>query len=223
MLDLRGDFAAVVDGLEPITLRMPGVASVSVPMAHRGQVDAAEVEASNGQLRQSDTVWQWESDPATPLVKPPLGSTILDRHLSVWTILAIRLQVMSHKWEAVCRDLAVAAGLNNAITLLQATYTRDSNGEAIATWTAVSEGLRARVQPTDATAEVQLGADQVKREVRITVEEPIDSDLIAGGVHLRVVDASDRHYIVTGYEQSERIDTLPVLLAVAADAVEVSE
>jgi len=218
--DPRDDFGTIVDGLEPITLRMTGESPVSVPLAHRNQISTEEVEASNGQLKQSDTVWQWPADPAQPLVKPPLGSTIRDQHLTVWTILAIRLQVMSHKWEAVCRDLAIEAGLNNAITILQATYTRDNSGEAIATWTVLSSGLRARVQPVDSEAEVLHGADQVTAEARILVEEPLPAAWLAGGVHLRVVDASGNHYTVTGYEQSERIDVLPALLAVAADAVE---
>lgn len=223
MFDPSADFEMVVDGLEPITLRATGQPAVSIPLAHRGQLSAAEAEASNGQLKQSDAVWQWCADPAEPLVMPPLGSTILDRSLAVWTILAIRLQVMSHKWEAVARNLAVEAGLNNAIILLGATYARDASGEARATWTALASGLRARVQPVTAAAEVEQGADQVARDVRITVEEPLDSDWLAGGVHLRAIDSAGRHYLVTGYEQSERIDVLPVLLAVAADAVEVPE
>jgi len=218
-----GDFEAIVDGLEPVTLRVAGEPSVSIPLAHRGHVSAAEAEASNGQLRQSDTVWQWPSDPSTPLVQPVLGSTILDGALQVWTILAVRLLVLSHVWEAVCRNLAVEAGLNNAVTILRATYTRDDSGEAIPAWSVFQSGLRARVQPVTSEAEVTLGADRVAAEVRIVIEESLPAAWIAGGVHLRAIDASGQHYTVTGYEQSERIDVLPALLAVASEAVEYEE
>jgi hypothetical protein len=223
MFDPSGDFETIVDGLEPITLRATGKPSVSVPLAHRGNVSAEEAEASNGQLKQSDTVWQWPSDPAEPLESPALGSTILDGALNVWTILAIRLQVLSHAWEAVTRNLAVEAGLNNAVTILRATYTRDASGEAIPTWSVLSSGLRARVQPVDSEADVLQGADQVTAEVRIVLEASAPAAWLAGGVHLRAVDASGNHYTVTGYEQSERVDVLPALLAVAASSVEYEE
>jgi len=213
--DPSGDFASIMDGLEAVTLRVPEQPAQSIANAHRGQVGAEEAEASGGYLRQSDTVWQFPASEVTGA--PPLGSVIEGAAGDRWTILAINLQVLSSKWEAACRNMAVEERLDDTVSLHRATYTRDANGEAIATWSVLLAAVKARIQPIASEANVAMDGDQASQEWRVVLEQSLDADVAAGTVDMRVIDSADNEYTVVRYEQSERIDVLPALICRKVD------
>ena len=206
--DPSGDFASIVDGLEAVTLSVSGLADQSILNAHRNQVSTAEVEASNGQTKQGDTIWQWPLS-ETP-TQPVLGSTIVDGDGDTWTILIVNEQVLASKWQATCRDLAVEANLNTLVTIQSATYAKGEHGDAVPTWADAYTSVRARVQEIDQTTEVEHDADETAKRYRIILAADLSIDTV--GADYRVIDADDEIYSIVSYEQPARIDVLPVLV-----------
>jgi len=156
--DPTTDFEDIVDGLEAVTLSVSGLDDQAISNAHRNQVSSAEVEISNGQVRQDDTIWQWPASESP--TRPLLGSTITDADGDVWTILSIHEQVMGTKWSAVCRKLDVEDTESTLITIQSAAYSKGTHGELEATWSDAYTEVRARVQPLDQTPEVEHDADE---------------------------------------------------------------
>ncbi len=205
--DPSSDFGDIVDGLEAVTLSVSGIDDQAIVRAHRNQVTNQQVEASNGQTRQGDTIWQWAIS-ETP-TRPILGSTITDGDSEVWTILQIAEQVLASKWSATCRDLAVEANLDTLITIQQATYAKSDAGAAVPTWADVYTDVRARVQPVDQLPELDHDRDETERRYRVILASDLAISTV--GADWRVVDADGDIYAIEKYERAERIDTLPAL------------
>lgn len=209
MFDPSGDFEDIVDGLEAVTLAVSGLSDQAIAKAHRNQVTNAEVEASNGLARMGDTIWIWST--AEVAIRATLGSTITDADSRIFTILGIDLRVLSNTWAATCRELAVEARADTLIDIQQATYSKGEHGSAVPSWADVYTDVRARIQPFEQVPEVEHDRDETERRYRIILETELVMDTI--GSDWRVVDADGDLYIVERYEQAERIDTLPVIVA----------
>jgi len=207
--DPSGDFAEIVDGLEAATLSVSGLADQSILNAHRNQVTNTEIEASNGKVRQGDTVWQWPIS-ETP-TRPVLGSTITDGDGRAWTILQIHKQVMSSKFSAVCRERKVEEIAATLITIQVATYAKGTHGALEPTWANVYTEVRAKVQPVDQTLEVEHDADETADMYRIILAAELAISTVTASY--RVIDADYQVYSILSYEQAGRIDTLPVIVA----------
>lgn len=208
MVDFAADFADVVNGLETVTLAYRNGSSVTINHAHRRAVTWKEIEASGGDVRAGDTVWQWPQSESA--AQPPLGSTLTDSAGDVWTILGINpSHQITAKWTAVCRQLAVEERLDTLVTIQVATYTKDDWGVAVPTWADAYTDVRARVQPVTQTPDVAHDADEVEQLVRIMLESDL---VIVPGADYRVIDSDLEIYQVVRYEQAERIDALPVLV-----------
>ena len=207
--DPSGDFAEVVDGLEAVTLAVSGLADQSILNAHRNQITNAEIEASNGFARQGDTVWQWPVS-ETP-TRPILGSTLTDGDSRTWTILTIFKQVLSSKWSAVCRELAIEETSDTLITIQVATYTKGTHGAPEPAWANVYTSVRAKIQAIDQTPEVEHDADETAEIYRIILAANLSISTVSAAY--RVIDADGQIYHVIRYEQPSRIDALPVIVA----------
>ena len=83
--DAAGDFAQVVDGLEPVTLRRAGtLEEVPIAAAWRFSQVQTDAEAGSGFTFQTDCEWQF---PWNEAVAPPrVGDDILDDDGHEWTI-----------------------------------------------------------------------------------------------------------------------------------------
>ena len=208
--NISGDFAKVVDGLEAVTLtyRDGSSTEVAVTHAHRREIGWREAERSGGDAKAGDTVWRWPASEAATLA--PLGSTITDSDGTVHTILEVgeSHQVLG-QYRARTRDLAHEARLDTLVTVQSATYAKDADGVAVPTWADAYTSVRAKVQPEQHAAEVEHGADEVERMVRIVLAADL---AIVPGADYRVVDSDGEVYTVVRYEQTERIDVLPVLV-----------
>src|SRR5688572_12757410 len=112
--DAAGDLAAIVDQLEEVTFRRRGKSGATViPHALRRRVQLREARPSAGAVTKSETVWHLPVGEL--LVTPRLGDTIVDAQDQTWTILDIERTEALGNWRLLCRNLAVAAGLDQLV------------------------------------------------------------------------------------------------------------
>jgi len=178
------DFAAITDGLEPITLlrrETPGVPDESIPHALRRAVDTAEVVGDNrktiesdGRYTAADAAW---SLPATEVSQPPrLGDVLRDAAGRRWTILEVRLVALGARWRCRTRELSIANGLEDTIDVLKAVYSKSESGAVETTWTVLHEGVRGRIQPLETRIAAENSAETSVHRCRIILEESFDLD-----------------------------------------------
>ena len=206
------DDLLVVDGFMPMTLEVSGLDDVAVDCIDK-MVNYKEMASSNGQLRQGDRIFAWQSKNTT---RPALGSVLVDEDGVDWTILTLRYTPQQATYEAGCRALAVEAGLDNYATVLRANaYTKNDSGEAVPTWTEITSDIPARWQPLQEEAQVFEDADYTRTTYQVTFgDEPTDNPTELAGSNYRLVDTDGNHYRVLEYVQEERIDKLPYAIVV---------
>lgn len=213
LVDISQDLL-LCDNLDSATLKVSGLADValddcivSVPATWR------ELDPSGGQIIRKGTLFVWPADRSD---MPPLGAQILDSNGDYWTILRLEYKQHVETLEATCVNLAVEAGLNNVATVLRANvYTKNSAGEAIPTWTEIATGIPARWQPLTEEAQIFEDADFTRTTYRVTFgSPPITTPSELAGGNYRIVDGDGNRYRVTEYIQEDRIDRLPVAIAV---------
>ena len=130
MFDPSNDLSTVADGLETVTLlrrgRTPGDAGTLIAHALRRAITAGEAAVINtGDVRKqvpsggrqlaNDLVWH------LPVVElpdaPQLGDVILDGDGRRWTILTVKLATLGARWRCETRDVGIAVGLDDAISV----------------------------------------------------------------------------------------------------------
>lgn len=205
--DPSTDFEDVVDGLEAVTLIRRGREPTAITDALQRALSTTEITASDGEYLAGDVRWHV---PVVQLVLDPrLGDRIKDAAGNYWTILSRRLDTLEHRWRLVCRDVAIAYGLNDTITILQASYSKGSGGAAEKTWTEWRTGVRARVQEIDA----QVDTEHESRIIRRRFEVYIGSDLDVNHRH-RVQAGDGTLYRVTGTSGKGQLGQLQTIQAV---------
>jgi len=210
-LSISDDFASIVDGLEEVTLVVAGRADVAVTSAHRNQLAMDDPDQAAGEVRRGSTVWQWPLS-ETP-ERPPLGSVIVDDAGNRHTILELAEQVLGSKYSAVTVNLAVKAGLDNLVVIEQATYAKDSHGEAVPTWETIVEDVQARVQPISQQTAIEHGQDATEASCEILLADDLSGlSIDPVGADYRVTDAAGDVYRLDQYVRPERLDALPKLL-----------
>jgi len=206
MFDPSADLPAVVDGLEPITLRRHGVVLSTIARAWRGPVTDRETTASGGRVVASDVHWHLPVSECR--TAPALGDVLLDRNENRWTVLSVAGSALLGRWDCTCRDLEVAHGLNDVITVQRAVYTKDPEGAASEHWHTWRSGVRARIQPLA----VQVSADaenlHTTRRYRVFMVDDLEVDHTC-----RIVAADGSTYRIvasTGAEQIGALQTIDV-------------
>lgn len=210
-LDVAGDLNAV-DGSEQVTLRQPGgSASIVIDGALRRHVGASgspgetrEAAPSAGIHTASDVVWHLPVEALCTM--PELGATITDGEGVDWTVLEVSRETLGTRWRCRTRALAIAAGLDQLITIEQAVWTKDAAGAAHAKWKTWREGVRARIQPVSGDIDQQHAMRHTRTTHRVYLAERIELD-----ENKRIVAADGRTYHVLGFEMPERIDKLMVV------------
>jgi head-tail adaptor len=203
-LDLTDDLNCV-DGRQAVTLWPPdGGAAVAVAGAVRRGLARREREASQGKYLAADCRWHL---PADQVPAPPApGTRIADSAGETWTVLEVQPAALGSRWVCHARNLAIAGGLTQRITLQRAAWTKDAHGAAVAAWSDHLVGLRARLQPEGATIGEAADRPATRGRCRIYLAEPVAVD-----EGFRVLHGDDV-YTIVAYERPERIDELPVLL-----------
>lgn len=196
--DPSSDFAAVVDGTESVTMRRTDASETIVANVLRRAATTREAEPTEGQVQQADAVFHL---PIANLATPPApGEAIIDSDAVVWTVLAVARHVITGRWRCTARNVVIAAGLDNRVTIQIAQFTAGSHGSAEPIWVDWKVNLPARIQPlatTPGNPQQRLAPEQT--HVVYVVEELALADLA------RVVDADGKIYRVERFERAERI------------------
>jgi len=211
--DPSDDLAKVADGTETVTLlrrgATPGSPGTVLSGVLRGPAATAEPIVGNrhevrrradthGKLLAHDLVWHL---PADQLDEPPRpGDVVLDGSGGRWTILEAESVTLQTRWRANTRNLAVAHGLDDTVTILKATYAKGTGGAAEPTWHTWRAGVRARIQAQGASMDTEHRSRRTAARYRIFVDEDLPLD------HTHRVQGPDgTSYRILGTSGAERL------------------
>jgi hypothetical protein len=207
------DFVAITDGTETVTLLRRGsdsgdggtliahalrraISTGEAPIVNRG--DVHKNPASGGHCIAALLAWHL---PVAELSETPrLGDVILDGQQQRWTILAVKRTTLGARWRCETRNVSVAFGLDDTISVLKA-----ASGSEWRTW---KTGIRARIQPIDSKIAADAATPYTTRHYRVFVEEDLDLD------HTCCIRGPDGTlYTITGTVGGDRIGELQVIEA----------
>jgi hypothetical protein len=216
--DPTDDFAVVSDGVEAVTLlRRGNTGDAGTAIAHAlrratniseamtgSRSDVRKKVASAGRYIAADVVWHL---PSAELVGAPhIGDVIVDAGGNRWTILEVKQTMFGSRWRCEARNVAIALGLDDTISVLKASYAKGGCGAAEPMWRTWKSGVRARIQPVESKV---VGGTQMHGTTvhyRIFVEENLDVD------HTCCICGADGViYTITGATGAERIGELQVI------------
>lgn len=211
--DIANDFLEVADGLALVTLRRPGSSTVTVvPEALRRALGTREAQASGGKYTSDDIVWHLpasyvvtEEPLTTQSVTPHVGDKIDDGD-QLFTILEVHRETFSSRWRCVTRDMAIAAGVNQEVTILRR-KTRRGKGAA-ADYTEREEiktGFKARIHIDNTTRQVVHG-----RQTAIVTARMFMAEDFALDNSYAVLESNGTEWEVVSYFGPEEIGQLPV-------------
>ncbi|MBX3411569.1 MAG: hypothetical protein KF708_02535 [Pirellulales bacterium] len=204
-LDVADDFRSF-DALEGIVLRSrSGLHETAIARALRRSVTRREAAPSAGFYTQADTRWHFESGAVE--TEPEVGGTILDATGRIWRVLGVSHETLSQRWTCWSRELSLAGGLTDVITIQQAAWTKGEAGALVASWSDYLAPLRARVQPEGSAIATQHRLRSVPRRYRVYLAEEVAVD-----ANHRIMHGSEIYHVL-GFERPSRIDELFVILA----------
>ncbi len=220
--DPSDDFAETVDGTETVTLKRRGSsAETIITHALRRAVNTSEAQVRNvyntwkapsggGRHTAADLTWHLPKEQLSDA--PRLGDTIIDGGDRRWTVLDVRLATLETRWQCFARNLSVAYGLDDTVTILKATYAKGDGGAAEPTWNVWKTGVRARIQPAEVDVDTEHQTRRTKRRFQIFVEEDVALD------HNHRIEGPDTTiYTIRGTLGAERIDQVQTVDAVQLD------
>ncbi len=214
-LDSTGDFAAVVDGWEPVTLqRRESAETVAVARALRFSTRTEEADAAGGHVASQDVVWQFEWPSSDGL--PRLGDAIVDAGGDCWTILAVKRRGGGSRVECQSRNLHLVYELTDRVDVQQAVWDESGDVAEIVGWTTLWTSLPARIQPYRTTVDAGRPAEEGEEgdlgeppssvaQYHVILGQQIELDH-----NHRLVDPRGVVYRVVQFAQAERIDVLPI-------------
>jgi hypothetical protein len=219
IIDNTADFYTL-DNLEPIRLRVAGQPDTVILHALNEPAEWKEPDKAGGNVLEGDQLWVWPivGTPGIPAGgSPPLGSLLIDAAGTAWTILSVLRKDQVNVWEARGRALSIVYRLDNLASVLEASYTKSSGGEALPTWTQILSGIPARFQPVEQEAQILEDAEWPKTTYHVFLGTDIFAPEIPvepASADYRLVDSAGRHYRIMQYQRAERIDALPLAVCV---------
>ena len=200
--DPTGDFSNVVDHKEAVTLKRPGSSQTSyTDGALRRAVTTEEAETSQGEYTLSDVVWHLSAADVTDPPRP--ADIIVDGAGTRWTVIEVAQMTAAARWRCVCRNLAIAHGLDLFVDIERAVYTKDARGARQTTWHPWRTGLAAKIQAVAAKNSDAHRQDVTLGEYRVFLAESVELD------HTHRIKGPDgRRYTIDGYKRPDRIDGL---------------
>jgi hypothetical protein len=213
--DPSDDLSTVADGTERVTLlrrgSTTGAAGTVIAHALRRAITAGEAAIVNrgdihkhvpsgGVQRADDLVWHL---PVAELIEAPrLGDVVLDGEGRRWTVLVVKRATLGARWRCETRDVAIAHGLDDTISVLK------SAGTSGPTWRTWKTGIRARIQPIETKILADAETPSTTTTYRIFVEEQLELDHTC-----RLRGADGLIYTITSTTGAERIGELQVIEA----------
>ena len=214
MFDPSDDFVAVTDGAETVTLLRRGstlgTAGTAIAHALRRAVTAGEAPvvnrgdvrknvASSGRHVAATVVWHL---PIAELpIAPGLGDWILDGDGQRWTILAIKRATLGARWRCETKNVAIAFGLDDTITVL-----KNVNTVSEPVWRTWKTGVRARIQPN----EVKITSDETSASTTKSYRIFVEDDLTLDHTHC-IRSADGPVHTITRTLGADRIGELQVI------------
>ncbi len=212
-LNLQNDFATILDGSEPITLkRRDSAETIAVPTAWRHSLHAEEVVPSGGHVARTDVVWQFPWDDALDL--PRLGDAIIDSLDECWTILTVDELGARTRLRCTGRNLRVVYELTDRIEVQQGTWQNLGFGPEFVDGKSVRTAVPARIQPE----RVEVVEDDVDPLTTVSTYRIILGEQLQLDHNSAFVDSEGNLYQFMELTQSERIDALPVATAIKRSA-----
>lgn len=215
------DLSTVVDGIEIVTLlrcgSTLGIAGTVIAHALRRAMSAAQATvvsrgdvnkmvASGGRHLAATVVWHL---PIVELpIAPRLGDIVLDRDGQRWTILEVKRTTLGARWRCETKNVAVAFGLDDTISVLKTVATSGGCSPSEPVWRPWRTGIRARIQSIDTKITTSDETSTTTTRYRIFVEENVELD------HTCCIRGPDSMiYTVTGTIGADRIGELQVIEA----------
>jgi hypothetical protein len=219
MLDPSDDLAAVFDGIETVSLlrrgTTPGATGTVIAHALRRAMSAVEAAVvtrgdvhknvpSGGRHTAAAVVWHL---PVVELpVMPQLGDIVLDGDGQRWTILAVKRTTVGTRWRCETKNVAVAFGLDDTISVLKAIDGSGICGPGETMWRTWQTGIRARIQPIETKITRSDTAVSTTNRYRIFVEENLELD------HMCCIRGADGTiYTIMAAIGADRIGELQVI------------
>lgn len=199
----------LVDGLAAVTVVRRGEASgVVVPHALRRQVRSRELNDS-GALA-SDVAWHL---PAAEMpFEPRPGDAIVDGDGARWTVLAARHSPLAGRWRCRTRNLVTAYGLNAAVDIERASFTKSVTGEEQAVWETVQLGAAARIERIAAEVRQTHDRRHTRARYRVFVADGVSFDHTC-----RLKEAGGRVYAIRRVRKVEGVEGLVEIEAELVD------
>lgn len=193
------DLIGVVDFVESASLVRRNGDAVAVARATRLPLVTRDLAASNGQVVAADAIWRLPAVECPDSPEP--GDAILDESGRRWTVLSVHGNPVLGWWKCECRDVAVAHGLDDAVTIERTDPQQGDGGSVEPVWRTWRTGVRARIQPADSKTTAKFS---------VFVAETLAVD---ASCRIRAADGS--LYRITGYRSAERLGELQIIEAEA--------
>ena len=170
-VDLSNDYG-VFDGMEDVTC-YPATAPAAGNVWNRGaaravanarleKINVVEVEPSAGVYDRADTRIRLPAVLATTIgYTPAIGDVIEDVESAAWVVLAVGKPRFGNSWSCFCRQLLLAGGLCDRVSLLSCSVT-NVHGSKVVTHNSIQRQIAARIQPlgeTEIVLQQRLGFD----------------------------------------------------------------
>jgi head-tail adaptor len=200
--DIAGDFEAIADGLESITLRGPSgssIATTEIERALRRSMKTIEAADSDGRYLSTDTVWHFDKRRGTP----EIGGTIKDADGTTWRIIDRDGQTLRNRWRCVCREFKIDGGLDTYVTIQRRTYTKATDGSSLWNWTDYRLNVRAKIQDSGAARTIANGQRSNKISASIYFDQEFDL-----GQQFRVISSDGLIYYFVADNQRDAITGL---------------
>jgi hypothetical protein len=211
-LNIQSDFAAILDGGEPITLlRKDSAATVAVAKAWRFSSHTSEAEPAGGHVAQTDVIWQFAWDEANG--PPRLGDAIVDGAGECHTILAVDGLGAKTRIRCATRNLRLVYELTDRVTIERAVREDGEGGPEVVGWETLRALVPARIQPLRLEVDDPASPAAATATFRIILGERLDLP-----PDTRFVDSQGNIYALVEFTQAERIDALPAAVAVKQPA-----
>jgi hypothetical protein len=216
MFDPTNDLIVVADSTESVTLlrrgSTPGSAGATIAHALRRAVTAGEATIINsgdvekqvpsgGKLLAHTLVWHL---PVAELAdSPQLGDVIVDGGGVRWTVMTVKMTTVGTRWRCECKNVRVAAGWNNTVSIQTNTGT-----VASPVWQTKQSGVLSRVQAMEAVFDTDADTPTTTTTYRIFVAENVDLDHTC-----RVVAEDGTAYSILNTSGMDRIGEIQVIEA----------
>ncbi len=225
-LDIQDDYL-MWERLEPISVYPSprnDLVRVNVARAKRRAPTTRELAASNGAYTATDLVWLIPRREAPSLdsnfpLKPGdliEADDIAEGQPAPWTILAVQpYGALRTFWRVTTRNLRLAFGLRDAVSILRPTVTQGDSAEPLYTYppaggSYVVQDLAARVQPTSGGIGVANAVETAQQRFNVILGQQVDL-LSTDRVLVTQGNLAGQLLRWTSIANEERIDELPAL------------